>query len=443
MALSKIELAKLKKATAVLMCQDRQKLLVRFPFTGGFLMRMEFVPVRDCRLRTAATDGERIFMDIAFCSKLSTDERLFVMAHEVWHCVLMHMLRCQTRDPSAFNVATDMEVNRMLKKEGLKAPDWCLMAKREWDELSAEEIYEHLRKKPEPPKSSQGEKAPGVYVPGAQGTDKQDGDGIGGGKQFDKHIYGGEAACAARPLYHGAQNNNTVTDQWGEVGFDNDYAPRITKELSDKIRERIVAVAQQIERTRGTIPAHLASVVRAALRPQIRWQEVLAQFVTSCYGGSRRWLPPNRRHISQGLYLQSSRKERLQAAVAIDTSGSTTADLPQFFSELTSLLNTFGDYELTVIQCDCEIQNVEKFDDCNPFHSPEWNTYGHGGTDFRPPFVYVAEHPEIEPSCLIYITDGCGPAPDNPPPYPVLWLLTGDGEKPAPWGHELRLRISR
>ena len=116
MALSEKEFAKLKKQTMAVMCQDRQKLLVRFPFTGGFLMRLEFVPVRDCRLRTAATDGERIFMDIAFCTTLSNDERLFVMAHEVWHCVLMHMLRCQTRDPSTFNVAADMEVNRMLKK---------------------------------------------------------------------------------------------------------------------------------------------------------------------------------------------------------------------------------------------------------------------------------------------------------------------------------------
>lgn len=173
-ALTETELAKIKKATYALMCQDRQKLLVRFPFTGGFMMRMELVPVRDCRLRTAATDGERILS--------------------------------------------------------------------------------------------------------------------------------------------------------------------------------------------GTIPVHLESVVRAALRPHVRWQEVLSQFVTSCYGGSRRWLPPNRRHISRGLYLQSSRKERLQAVVAIDTSGSTTADLPQFFSELTSFLNTFGDYELTVIQCDCKIQHVEKID---------------------------------------------------------------------------------
>lgn len=422
MALSEKELVKLKKQTLAVMSQDRQKLLVRFPFTGGFLMRLEFVAVLDRRLRTAATDGERIFMNIAFCSKLSADERLFVMAHEVWHCVLMHMLRCQTRDPSAFNVATDMEVNRMLNKEGLKTPDRCLMPKRDWEELSAEEIYEYIRKRQKSPESSQINKGAGGSASGTAWGDQQ----------FDKHIYPSDSSAG--------ETTAVVSDQWGEVGYDKDYAPHITKDLADKIRERVVTVAQQVERIRGDMPAHLESVVRAALRPQIRWQEVLSQFVTSCYGGSRRWLPPNRRHISRGLYLQSSRKERLQAAVAIDTSGSTTGDLLQFFSELTSLLNTFGDYELTVIQCDCKVQNVEKYDAYNPFHSPDWKTFGHGGTDFRPPFDYVAKHPEIEPSCFIYITDGYGPAADNPPPYPVLWILTRDGEKPAPWGWELRLR---
>ena len=429
MALSEKELAKLKKATYALMCQDRQRLLVRFPFTGGILMRMEFVPVRDRRLRTAATDGDRVFMDIAFCARLSADERLFVMAHEVWHCVLMHMLRRQTRELFAFNVAADMEVNRMLKKEGLRTPPGCLMPKDEWDGLSAEEIYECLYTEPQSPRAS--------------GPGEGKGDNLRGG-QFDKHVYGNDADSGdARPNSNAAHEDDFIRDQWGKVGFDRDYEPVITKDLADKIRERIVSLAQQVERTRGSLPAHLQGVVRAALRPQIRWQEVLAQFVTSCYGGSRRWLPPNRRHVSQGLYLQSSRKERLQAAVAIDTSGSTTADLPQFFSELNALLNTFGDYELTVIQCDCKIQNVERYDAYNPFHSPEWAVYGQGGTDFRSPFVYVAEHPEIEPSCFIYITDGCGPAPDNPPPYPVLWLLTGEGEKPASWGRELRLHSLR
>ena len=61
-------------------------------------------------------------------------------------------------------------------------------------------------------------------------------------------------------------------------------------------------------------------------------------------------------------------------------------------------------------------------------------------------------HHEATQSCVllyekmkseyVLITDGCGPAPENPPPYPVLWILTGDGEKPAPWGWDLRLRQS-
>ena len=130
----------------------------------------------------------------------------------------------------------------------------------------------------------------------------------------------------------------------------------------------------------------------------------------------------------------------LRAVVAVDTSGSTTNDLPQFFSELNSLLNSFGDYELTVIQCDSEIADVSRYDAFNPIRSPEWKTYGHGGTDFRPPFEYVEEHPELDPSCLIYITDGCGPAPERAPRFPVLWILTSDGEIPASWGWKLRFK---
>ena len=414
MALSENDLARLKKTSLDLMGQDRQKLLVRFPFTGGILMRLELVPVRDLRLNTAATDGSRIFFDISFMSKLNADERLFVMAHEAWHCVLMHMLRCQTRNQKKFNVATDMEINRMLKEEGLAVPSWVLMPEPDWpDGLSAEEMYERLPDQKSDPES--GESG------GAQSG--------GGGGQFDKHVYPGDG-----------EGEGGFKDQWGEKSIDPDFKVGFPKDLAEKIREKIVAVAQQMQRTRGDIPAHLESVVRAALKPQIRWQEVLAQFVTSCYGGSRRWLPPNRRHIGRGLYLQSSRKEMLRAVVAVDTSGSTTNDLPQFFSELNSLLNSFGDYELTVIQCDSEIADVSRYDAFKPIRSPEWKTYGHGGTDFRPPFEYVEEHPELDPSCLIYITDGCGPAPERAPRFPVLWLLTSDGEIPASWGWKLRFK---
>ena len=37
---------------------------------------------------------------------------------------------------------------------------------------------------------------------------------------------------------------------------------------------------------KGTLPAGLKAVVEAVLKPEIGWRELLAQFVTSCYGGT-------------------------------------------------------------------------------------------------------------------------------------------------------------
>ena len=176
------------------------------------------------------------------------------------------------------------------------------------------------------------------------------------------------------------------------------------------------------------------------VKPQLNWKMLLRRFVTSAYGGSRRWLPPSRRHVWQGLYLQSMRGERLRACVAVDTSGSCSGDLPQFFSELGSLLGSFGNYEITVIQCDAEVGLVEKFTSDTPLpKNYAWNVTGGGGTSFVPVFDYLKAH-GMRPDVLVYVTDGYGDAPQKAPPYPVLWVLTSDGtEDFAAWGQKIHL----
>ena len=223
------------------------------------------------------------------------------------------------------------------------------------------------------------------------------------------------------------------------IGEDPDYHPHIDADAAERCRERLTAAVQQYERTRGTLPGHLAGIIGQILKPEINWREMLAQFMTSCYGGSRRWLPPARRHVWEGLYLQSQRDERLKAVVAIDMSGSTIGDLPKFFGELTSLLNSFGGYDLTVIYCDAEVQKVEHFDEVNTLDpNRTWKTYGGGGTSFTPVFDYVDAHSELEPNLLIYFTDGDGDSPRKAPRYPVMWLVTQDGCNPASWGNIVR-----
>lgn len=390
--------------------QDRQQLLLKWPFIGGIIMRMEFIPVRDDRLTTASTDGDHIFVDINFYGSLTKPERLFVLAHEVWHCVLMHFARKQGRDTERFNIAADLEIHFALVGEKMQEP-WVLPHKESWAGLSAEEIYEQI---------SESYPSDLPYLPNEKKT-----------SAFDKHLYEGERQ----------QTPEEATEMSGETEtfvVDDEYTPLITRDAPERIRGRIIASAQQVERTQGKLPGSAAALLEKILKPELPWQEMLKQFVTTCYGGKRRWLPPARRHVWHDLYLPSMRDERLHAIVALDTSGSTENDLQKFFAELVSLMKSFGNFELDVVQCDACVQSVEHFSEQKiPEEDHKWQINGMGGTDFRPVFDWVKKQKKA-PELLIYFTDGVGTAPAKAPVYPVLWVLTKDGKIPCKWGRSVR-----
>ena len=445
---------KIKELTLRGMEQDRQKLLIRQPFIGMILMHLDFVPITS-GCRSACTDGSRVFMNCQFYAKLDLEERLFVLAHESWHCVLLHFARLQNRDPEKFNIATDLEIHFILLKEKMKEP-FVLPHDPEWDGLSAEEIYEKLgkckSKKKKPPVSGCCSKGfeeiceagksfdDHIYKDAANGNQ---GDADKNTISGDKDAANGNQGDADKNTISGDCYSNHPAKGSGSGGdIDPDFAPRIDAQRVENMRQIVIQTACSIERRQGTLPGNLKEIVDRLRKPELNWKELLKQFVTSCFGGSRRWLPPARRYVGMGLYLQSRRNEKFNAVMAIDTSGSTTRDLPQFFAELSSLLKSFGNYELTVIQCDAEIQHMEKFSGDTPLPSNyQWESYGHGGTSFIPPFEYVKEH-KLHPDIFIYLTDGYGGAPEKAPQFPVLWVLTGDGREPVSWGKKIRLKGS-
>ena len=424
---------KIKELTLRGMEQDRQKLLMRQPFIGMILMHLDFVPITS-GCRSACTDGSRVFMNCQFYAKLDLEERLFVLAHESWHCVLLHFARLQNRDPEKFNIATDLEIHFILLKEKMKEP-FVLPHAPDWDGLSAEEIYEKLgkckSKKKKPPVS-------GCCSKGFEGICEA-------GKSFDDHIYkdaaNGNQGDADKNTISGDCDSNYPAKGSGSGGdIDPDFAPRIDAQSVENMRQIVIQTACSIERRQGTLPGNLKEIVDRLRKPELNWKELLKQFVTSCYGGSRRWLPPARRYVGMGLYLQSRRDEKFNAVMAIDTSGSTTSDLPQFFAELSSLLKSFGNYELTVIQCDFKIQHIEKFSGDKPLPPDyQWKSYGRGGTSFIPPFEYVKDH-KLRPDIFIYLTDGYGDAPEKAPQFPVLWVLTANADNPANWGKKIKFK---
>lgn len=410
------ELKQLKKEVEFDLCMDRQRLITSYPFFGSIAMRLNLIPVRDIRCPTSCTDGTNIFMDISFYKSLSDDHRLFVLAHEVMHVVLAHMLRLQKRDSLVFNIATDMEINSILLKERFTLLPDVILPDDKLKGKSAEEIYEILIKEQKGKKSSRG-----------KSRQSSDDNKIGNVGQFDKHIYSDN-------VHDNDSNDNehkslTVKDKYGEVGFDKDFLPLISRDLEEKIREHIVAATQMVKRAKGNVPASLSNYIDKLLQPEISWKELLNQFITCRYGGSRRWLPPSRRHCYRKLYLESRRNETINIVVAIDTSGSTRNDIVKFLSEIVGLVDSFGNYTMTIIQCDCTIQKVDQFDDGNPFPKDDINSYaieGFGGSSTIPVFDYVNSNFD-NVDCLVYFTDGFIDSPSTAQDYEVLWILTTDG----------------
>jgi predicted metal-dependent peptidase len=433
---------------------DTQQLVSAEKFISGLILRMPVIPVRDCRVNTAMTDGTNIYFDIDFYTKLNQQERVFVLAHEVWHNALLHFLRRENRIAELWNIATDCEINYALKNDGFKVPNGLCLPSPADQGKCAEDIYDHLlamsnRNQKQNSNSSQSDYRNGSTGKGFSISDDSKSNSESFNEQFDQHC---DKSSQSDEYGEGGMGQDTPQkfksphDKWGEKGFDKDFKPCITDDIADKIREMVIAEAQRCERTRGSIPGSILRVIETICKPEIKWEEYLAQFVTSCLGDRRQWLPPQRRGVYNEMYFQSRRGQKINVACIVDTSGSTSGDLPKFLSETISLLETFGRYELSVIHCDCEVHRVDVFDDSNPFPIDNPSSYtfdGGGGSSLVPAFDEIINR-GMDPTCIVVFTDGYIECPStNPTGIPTMFVLTSDGdENLSDWGTKVKFKSS-
>lgn len=421
--LSKEEIEKLFKDASLVLATTRMNFIKDFPFAGNVSMSLDLVPTRDSRNPTAATDGRNLFFDIDFLSSLSENERMFVIGHEVYHNVLMHFARTEGRDRQLFNIATDLEVNHILRADGMSVPGGALLAEQFGFPagLSAEEYYEMLLQNPSNLQQKLNSlQNSGSGSPSGSGSQSQRNQSPVNG-QFDKHVYEGDEMSKEK-------GPNGMADKYGKLGEDPNFNPSLDKQTMERIREAAVRAAQEIERQRGDLPAHLKKLINSLTEPEVNWKEVLSQFASKCVTNDPTWNRPNRRFAHMGTFLPSHEGKMIKMAIGLDTSGSTAGDINKFLSEVHGIVTTFGNYEVDLIQCDCDIQDVAHYDDSQPLDliNNHFEAKGFGGTRMKPVFDYVAVN-DLQPDVLVMFTDGYIESNlTEAPQYPVLWVLTPD-----------------
>lgn len=365
-----------------LMTSARTRLVLTYPFFGVLALRLRIVERTDMPHKTMAVDGTHLFYDPDFVTRLPRGRLLAAIAHEVVHCALDHIPRRTAREPDRWNRAIDYATNLILSDAGLDVDETNWLFDRKYEGMSAEEIYERL---------------------------PQDGSDSKGKSGFDTHM-----------AYPGAGGGQEQTPG------------------SSAAWKLATVQAAQAAQARGKLPDSLRRLVEDLLEPQIDWQEKLAKFMHNGKGHQNyNWMTPQRRMLVHGLVLPAMDGKQMGTVVAVsDDSGSVgAAELQALASEIAGVSISTQPERLIHISCDARVNHVAEFGPSDTF---VMESKGGGGTDFRPPFEYVDQH-NIAPQCLIYLTDGYGPFPAEPPAYPVLWVMTTDVV--PPWGEHVRISI--
>jgi predicted metal-dependent peptidase len=321
---------------------------------------------------------ERLFLSINpdfFVVKLSENERIGVLKHEVLHILFKHLFRGNRKESFLENVAADLVVNQYVDPWPLPEGALLLTTFPELNLLAGQTMeyyYNELLK---------------LLNPNAQAL-------------YPKSL---EALSACR--------NNTgargIHDFWSSTS-------------SDRTINRVIKDAKAKSLDFGNLPLDVQRAIDLTTSTsKISWKQVLRLFNASC---GRTVLRSTRRKESKRFEGNpgSKIKKLKRIVVAIDTSGSIdTETLSLFWNEIQQIYRTGT--SITVVECDARIHSTYELRKMRTLPSLK----GGGGTNFNPVIEWV--NLQSGYTGLIYFTDGFGPNSIKCK-VPVLWCVYGPNE---------------
>lgn len=353
-------------------------------FIGRLLCDLKFV--WDSTIKTANCDGVTLRCNPAFFTWLNPEERVTLIAHEVWHPGFGHVLRARvgTRIFELWNQAADHVINVMLSDASfvfgpqLMSLGPCMDFR--FRGMITEHVYEILLKEA-----------------------KAD-----------------EAA-----------NGTPVPSMMDAAGYD--LADVVISTAEKGTVERIIQSAQQAAKAAnqaGTIPGETTCLLDEFFNPILPWEVLLQQWFTALSNDDYSWSRPDRRH--EEFYLPSMLSEDgLEHLMYFwDISGSVTdTDIGQCNSEVKHIHDALQPDLLSLVTFDHELQDFYEFERDLPYEKVK--VTGRGGTCLKPVLAHIQKH---RPTGAIIFSDlECAPMPEDPK-VPVLWVVLNNPSATVPFG---------
>lgn len=407
------------------------------PQFGGLITSLQFVYTY--KVDTQATDGFRVFVNPEFTDSLDHTGKVFVMAHELMHCLLNHLRRAKKIDAmnEKGNIAADYEVNQTLVDMGLFKSSTIEKLQgyidSKWSRVSFETIYSKI---PNPPQQKgQGGGNDKNNQNGQNQNQNQNGQGGGNDKSQQGQQGGtGQGSSGAEPGT-GQGSSSTEANLQGtidtagsmldakegqkiakEEGYDDVGANEsaLEKEWENKARE----VAKKLKGTGAGNDILADKLLATSIKGTNEWKKILKDIVGRSISpeDKRRGYTHNNILVSQDRVALSDKEkyDHVDYIMAwVDTSGSMSQeDLNKALSMMLMVAQAKKPTKLVVCQFDARVADIKEFDNPDRVEKDmkKMKIKGGGATDVKCCFDLLADkkskYARQVPELVVIFTDG-------------------------------------
>jgi predicted metal-dependent peptidase len=458
----------------------RRQLIMKSPFYAALSMRLQPKIATPIQVLSgcwcAATNGKNFIINPDGWINLEPHQKIFVMKHEILHCVLRHPTRIFKRNISIWNISCDYVVNMILAKTKEDLPIEGSYWDNRFQRMDADTIYQILKKELDQKiKKRQGDQGDeDVYhqdIGEGQGVDEQKSkslsqqqrnkskDQVEEQQSIGRRKEPGKQEWCKRGRQRDVQEFKDLSKRFGAKPHSMMLDPLVDSETGESLSHEnaenskiqienawksAFSQVSQLAYGKGDYPFGLDQIVERENTPRLPWERLLQQWFQARIREGYDWMRPNRRFIADNIYLPGRGKPSLgDVVVLLDTSGSVSNQLlSAFLGEIEGVLKA-SPARVFLVACDAAPSLIGEYENAHDFPI-EVPIYSRGGTDFRPgvrwieehsgPFCKGKQHMGEMPRIAIYLTDGMGNYPTElPEGLDMLWVLSKNWERGSQW----------
>lgn len=434
------------------------------PYYGIILSAMErvAVPAHRCDTMGVTRAGNvfRLLYNEDFVNSLDSETLLQCLKHEVLHLAFNHFDIWKDKHPTSTeqrirNIAADMEVNSYVDVSKMSGVNPVTASFYGWkNELGTREYYNRLKQKEQDKQEEKKQKCAGdpedkpcdggqsmqQSAPQENEDEKEDnnepeesnntGDAI---ENESSSSTSNNTPRQQQAQGHSESNNNKDIDD-KEDDFDgleswDDHSEwpdegQNSADLEQMIDDILVFAAEEVEKSRGTIPGELVGKIgdirnRRKPKPVADWKRYVRRYLGNEFS---EFMRKSKKRESRRFPDAAGNKHRRKShiLVAIDTSGSVSMpEYIEFFGQIKTLsqVATFH-----IVECDTIIQHEYDYRG-----RPNMTLHGGGGTSFQP-VIDLYNKDKRKYDALVYFTDGYCDIPKDTP-KDTLWIISSKGDK--------------